>query len=395
MPLRSAIQNASQYAKCLFGNSSDLDWQVVIYPLPDTRQPQLPVELQYAIAVSPSRIQILERLLDQSCGLIVYTYKHTPENILNSVRRISKNQSGSLFPWLSQLASQNFRKISNLNLELLVDQDQDVDLQKDFEDLKVFFNKFVQCQITHPPHVAVTDQDSAWLDELNQDIRSLYASRIPSRISLDLFFPPLWQTVFIILFALIVLSPLIGLLESFSYGLSKTFAAFITGASIFALETYHLYVARASQWQIRKRLLKLLPFLFISLLLAYSVQLFLDQALYLLAGAVFALAIILVPSFEFVKSIRGKAGYNLLDIYGPVGWLMPTTLILPLILTSSVFAIWPSATEIAWVLALLSVQLFILQGILALIWNFFEKRLFVQRIKRLFGQNIVTSSRIF
>ncbi|GEM_PF-1262843 len=364
----------------------------------------LPIELQYALAIHPSRTEYLKSIFSSGHALAFGHYPISNPQVLKAIRCVSIYQHGAIHPWLEDLIVKNIIPVfSESDLEEATERG--IDLIKQVEIIKNHVSELIQIKIVKSENIAISDEEKKMIDLLARDIQKIYAVKV-TEILYGLIVLNKQDVLLLLLFGALIFGPLIHILEMIFSGLGKFTAIIFPFIFLRGIEIFSEYKNGDAWWQIKKRFKKQSLEIIIMFLGALSVELFLRIGSALMAGMVFVFS---ANSFIFGQAIRkffiakrihfklvseGKLVRNhgmfrLSLFHGPL-WFVVIISFLPAILFSMfLFMFAGSLISNGWLLYFTAAAYCFFTFLFSEIWLKTSAYRFKKRLKRLLRKAII------
>jgi hypothetical protein len=363
----------------------------------------LPLEIQYVLAVRPSRLETFRRLLERGYGIGVRLVEETPTRILQAVDRISREtQHNTIVPWLETLlrteALPNFSeddlaRASAKGIDLM--QEARVILDQRFE-----FRKIVLVDLHNR---RVGEEEQHVMHEVNKDLYPLAIDAIVHRVTFDNAHTRT-EVAQAILKALIIIGPIAHVLEHVLQGLGKLFAASSDDVLGEVAELFALHGSGFTWRQLVRRSRVLVVVFIVATYAVFQVDPLIRSGRIALAGAVFGLSAVALSLTTAIQSIflyrssyveLFKEGKLLLrpgqtltglalrqDFTNPARLGLFVGAVSAPIAAALVFMLFPALVHNGWVLALLGSVESVVAGIAVIASGNIERSLFRARVRR-------------
>jgi hypothetical protein len=361
-----------------------ITWQVISDSESMNNPKRIPLELQYAMAIHPSRHFFVKKILEQGHGLALGKYPKAENQVLKAVKIIAATHYGALYPWLEDLVVNNITPVfSEADLE---DASlQGIDLLEQVAIIKNHVSRLVQVKIVESGAQALSLEDKKMISAMARDIQkihSLQATEYLYRQSIH----QKKHTALLLVIGFMIFAPIVHGLELLFSGLGVFAALLLPNLLIQATGAVAAYNHGTAVWQIKTHFKKHWPEIIILILGAILVQYFLSLGLLLLAGIVFALsAPILVLAQAMRRLLRAKNIFALLAsegkmtksslvhwakiYYGSYGIIYLFGLISAVIATALIFRYFSQYLHNGWVLMVLAVLYYPLSDLLTALWS--------------------------
>jgi hypothetical protein len=263
----------------------------------------LPKELRYALLKDPSLKERIESVLNNGKTIGVRTVQKTPERVLNAINNISQfSQHKTIVTWLpALLIRQKSPRMLPSDHERAAAHH--VDLNREVVhilDRRLEFKKFM---IIDDNHVGLTPEDKSLIDALNELITPIVLKHVINRMTFDNA-DTRTAVAQSILKALLIIGPITQVLELYTRGFGKIFAASMDDI---LSEVAELFALRGSgfRWkQLAQRMTILLPVFALASYGAYHVDTLIDEHHLALAGILFGASAVALSLTTALQSIR-------------------------------------------------------------------------------------------
>ena len=263
----------------------------------------LPKELRYAFKKDPSLKSRVAALLRNGKALGVRTVERTPERVLSAINNISTiSQHRTITTWLPQLLLSKTRPLF-LESDHSHAAESGVDLDGETAVIlshRLDFKKFV---LVNEARQDSTDEDEHLIDDLNGIISPVVIRHVISRMTFDNA-DTRTATAQAIIKALLVIGPITHVLELYTHGFGKLFAA---STDDVLAEAAELFALRGSgftwnQLIIRSRIL--IPVFALATYGAFRVDPLIEAGHIALAGFVFGVSSVALSLTTALQSVR-------------------------------------------------------------------------------------------
>ncbi|MFZ2803961.1 MAG: hypothetical protein WA001_01940 [Patescibacteria group bacterium] len=388
--------------------------QTVTSPAELAVSESLPLEIQYLLAVRPSRFETFRHLLERGYGIGVRTVEQTPERILLAIDRISREtQHNTVIPWLEDLLrTERIPAFSGEDIEraaskgINLDEEAKLILAERFE-----FRKIVLIDLHNR---CVGAEEQRLMHEVNEDLFPLAIDAIVHRAIVDNAHART-EVAQSILKALIIIGPIAHVLEHLLSGLGKLFAA---SADDLLSEVAELFALRGSgfTWRqlVRRSWLLIIVFV-IATAAVFQVDPLIHAGHVAVAGIVFGLSAVALSLTTAVQSmflyrrsfkqlaqeqkIQLRAGRTLFGLAFRQDFANPARLGLFLgalcapFAAAATFVLAPQLIHNGWVLALLGSVESVVAGLAVVASGSIERAVFRARMRRALGKLIASVTR--
>lgn len=263
----------------------------------------LPKELLFAFKKNPSFKERVALILKSGKAIGILTVEKTPERVLSAINSISiLSQQRTIITWLPQL-------LLSQNRPLLLPHDREIAAKSDInldEEINIIlahrldFKKFI---LIDEDHQGIAESEKHLIEELNDTISPIVIRHVISRMTFDNA-DTRTATAQAIIKALLVIGPITHVLEHYTRGFGKIFAA---STDDVLAETAELFALRGSgfTWkQLIARSRILIPVFILATIGAFNVDALIDQGHLRIAGAVFGLSSVALSLTTALQSVR-------------------------------------------------------------------------------------------
>lgn len=262
----------------------------------------LPIEIRYIFAKNPEYKEKIRTILSQGKAIGVRTMLRTPENILKAVHTISVHSQGNyIITWLPPLLKDKHRPVfteadrerARLHQENLDDA---------VETILTDRLRFKRLVLIDEENIGVTSGEQRLMTELSELIYPVAVDYSVFRVIGDNA-RERTKVAQAIIKALLVVGPIAHILEKFSAGIGKVFAA---SADDLLGESAELMALRGSgfSWkELAKRSRILVPVFILATWGAFSVEHLLDEGRIVWGGIVFGLSAVALSLTTAIQSL--------------------------------------------------------------------------------------------
>ncbi len=263
----------------------------------------LPKELRFAFKKNPSFKERVAFILKSGKAIGVLTVEKTPERVLSAINNISiLSQQRTIITWLPQLLLSQVRP-------LLLPHDREIAAKSDInldEEINIIlahrldFKKFI---LIDDDNQGIAESEKHLIEELNDTISPIVIRHVISRMTFDNA-DTRTATAQAIIKALLVIGPITHILEHYTRGFGKIFAA---STDDVLAETAELFALRGSgfTWKqliVRSRIL--IPVFILATIGAFNVDTLIDQGHLSIAGVVFGVSSVALSLTTALQSVR-------------------------------------------------------------------------------------------
>jgi hypothetical protein len=366
---------------------------------------KIPVELQYSLAIHPSRYKVLETLLNEGHGIALGKQNHIPLEVLEAVRNIANTHHGAIYPWLEDLViKQAIPRWSESDFEEAMDEG--IDLKKQAEIINDHIANSIQIKLVKSSNTLSGNDPAPLLRAMEADIQKIFSLEVASKL-LSEHLNRSRDISFLIVLSIVLFAPVVQILSSLVSGLGKFTAIVLPALYHESLRVKQSYSLGAASWQLIDGVKAKWPELIIMLPSAIAVQFLLDQGLVIVSGICFFIGSSAVfTGVEIRRLKKSRQVYSaLVDqgkfqmvsktawlklFYGPVWWVHGLSLVLSLISIVVIFANLTPTLSNGWILSLMAVSSLGFYEILLLTWQLTLKWRFKNKIKNMLSQAIIS-----
>lgn len=262
----------------------------------------LPLELQYLLKKYPEYIALLKEVLARGKAIGVRTLLKTPERILKAVHTISVHtQRNYIITWLPSL-------LKNKHLPNLLPEDEER-AKKHGENVQTAIDIILKDRLRFKRLVLIDEENTGIGFDEQRLINELTELLYPLLIEYSVFrvvadnAHERTKIAQSIVKALLVIGPIAHILEKFTAGFGKIFAA---SADDVLGESAELMALRGSgfSWkELRRRSIILVPVFALATWGAFSVHGFIQSGRVLLGGAIFGISAVALSLATAIQSI--------------------------------------------------------------------------------------------
>jgi len=367
---------------------------------------KIPIELQYSIAIHPSRLSALESLLQAGHSIALGRQKFIPEEVYKAVSHIAATHHGALYPWLEDLASkQAVPRWSEADFEEAAAEG--IDLKEQARIILSHIGNSIQIKLIRSGNASAPSGDyEALLRAMAGDVQKVHSLQIAHSLCGE----HLGRSRDIgILFALslVLFAPVAHVLEVLIAGLGKFAAVVFPGLYHETLRLKRSYSFGAASWQLADNIKARLPEISVMILAGALVQVFLHFGLPALAGLSFAIACgAIFTGTELRRLAKSRQVYRALSesgkislssktawlklYYGPIWWVHGLSIVLSVICTIAVFIMFTVQLNNGWLLSLIAILPILFFEFLLLSWRLTLSWRFKTRVKAMLANSIIS-----
>ena len=263
----------------------------------------LPKELRYALQKDPSLKKRITKIFTSGKAIGIRTIEKTPERVLSAINNIAVlSQHRTIITWLPRLLlSQTRPLLLPYDHELAAKSNVDLD-----EEIAVIlahrldFKKFI---LVDDGNLGATESDKKLIDELNEAISPIIIGHVTNRMIFDNA-DTRTATGQAIIKALLFIGPITHILELYTHGFGKLFAA---STDDVLAETAELFALRGSGFTWKQLILRsriLIPVFALAAYGAFQVDHLIDKGELSWAGFVFGVTSVALSLTTALQSIR-------------------------------------------------------------------------------------------
>ncbi len=288
------------------GIREDDNYALKVISIPEELTPKnekyLPDEIKYILKETPYNREKLISIIEEGKAVGIRIFERTPDALLKAVSDISiYGQHFCITTWLSQLLKEGKKPIFTEE-DYKHAKAHKVDLDKDLNTILRYKTKFKQIVLIDINNSGITKHEQDFIAHLNEVLYPLAVDYIIFRIISDNA-DERTEIAQNIIKAMIFVGPIAHILEKYSHGFGKIFAA---SADDLMGETAELMALRGSGFSWRfllKRLKILIPIFILATYGAYKVEHFLVAGHIIFAGILFGLSSVALSLTTAILSI--------------------------------------------------------------------------------------------
>ncbi len=373
----------------------------------------LPKELRYALQEDPSLKNRITKIFKSGKAIGIRTIEKTPERVLSAINNIAVlSQHRTIITWLPRLLLSQTRPLF-LPYDHELAAKSNVDLDEEIAVIlahRLDFKKFI---LVDDGNLGATEADKNLIDELNKAISPIIIRHVTNRMIFDNA-DTRTATGQAIIKALLFIGPITHILELYTRGFGKLFAA---STDDVLAETAELFALRGSGFTWKQLILRsriLIPVFALAAYGAFQVDHLIDKGELSWAGFVFgvtSVALSLTTAFQSIRMYKrcvddlvkdGKLSLTSQlrhwivavkqDFTNPARLGLFFGGILSPLISMAVFVWFPQFVHNGWVLAMLGTAETVTAGtvvILARRLNEFKFQLDLNRLLRAQGRQVM------
>jgi hypothetical protein len=264
----------------------------------------VPLEIKYVFQRDPkTKMQVRKLLENEHLSLGVRTTKRTPERVVNAINNVSHySQHLTTTTWLPDLIEKGKKP-------LITDADRKEakkhgvkDLDEEVEVIYSYRDEFRKIILLDSKHDAASASQLQLIKHMNEVLMPMTLKSASKSMVFDAAHTRT-EIAQAIIKALIVVGPITHFLEKFATGWGKVFAASIDDLMTETAEFFALRGAGFSWKQIWKRAFVLVPVFVLATWGLLSVEHFIEEGRYAVAGVLFGLGAVALSLTTAVQSI--------------------------------------------------------------------------------------------
>ncbi len=262
----------------------------------------LPVELRFLFKRVPESKERLRALLSSGKAIGIRTIERTPERVLEAVKHISLySQHNCILTWLPELLREKHLPVfTPADLERALAHGADLHVETNvILEARLSFKRLV---LIDEENLGIGSEEQRLMRELSEIIYPLAIDTIVNRAVIDNA-NERTEIAQSIVKALVIVGPIAHVLEKFSSGLGKLFAASTDDLLGEAAELMALRGSGFSWKELRKRFVLLVPVFALATYGAFQVEPLLHAGRTLAAGAVFGLSAVALSLTTAIQSV--------------------------------------------------------------------------------------------
>lgn len=263
----------------------------------------LPLEVRFVMAKDKTYKKRLSEILENGKALGVRTVEKTPKRVLEAVNHISTlSQHNTIITWLpSLLKTQQEPNFTKEDVKKA--KQKGVDLYKEVAAILKHRLEFKKIVLIDEENQGSTIEEQQLIRNLNETLFPVAIDYIINRIIYDNAHERT-ETAQSVIRALLIVGPIAHILEEYTRGVGKVFAA---STDDVLAETAELLALRGSgfTWrQLYQRSKILLPVFIAATYAAFSVEGFIEKDRYFTAGFLFGLSAVALSLTTAIQSIK-------------------------------------------------------------------------------------------
>jgi hypothetical protein len=263
----------------------------------------LPKELRYALQKDPSLKKRIAKIFKSGKAIGIRTVEKTPERVLSAINNIAVlSQHRTIITWLPRLLLSQTRPLF-LPYDHELAAKSGIDLDEEIAVIlahRLDFKKFI---LVDDGNLGAAEADKKLIDELNEAISPIIIRHVTSRMIFDNA-DTRTATGQAIIKALLFIGPITHVLELYTRGFGKLFAASMDDV---LAETAELFALRGSGFTWKQLILRsriLIPVFALAAYGAFQVDHLIDKGDLSWAGFLFGVTSVALSLTTAVQSIR-------------------------------------------------------------------------------------------
>lgn len=280
-------------------------YSITLLSLPEELDhPELiPAELRYVFKRKPAlKKRVRELIASEHLSIGVRTTKRTPERIVQAINNVSHySQHLTVTTWLPSLIKDGKRPTLT-GADRKTARKHKVDIDEDVELIYGYRSEFKKIVLLNTKNATTSSTEQALITELN-DILDPVTFEAATRSMIFDAAHVRTEIAQAIIKALIIVGPITHVLEKFAAGIGKLFAASVDDLMTETAEFFALRGAGFAWKDIWKRAYILVPVFILATWGILSVEHFIEQDRYLLAGFLFGFGAVALSLTTAIQSI--------------------------------------------------------------------------------------------
>lgn len=264
--------------------------------------PALPAEIRYVFKYLPEAKERLRHLLSEGLEIEVRTVTECSPRLLTAVRNIAVHtQHKLILSWLRPLLRDNIDPVFNEH-DRSKAKEIGFNPEEEIQIIQAAPSELKKISFSAHSSAQVVQQHKDFIDSLNQTLQPLAIEYAINRIEFDNAHErtEVAQTV---IKALLIIGPITHILEIYTHGIGKVFAASCDDVLSEYAELQALRGSGFTWKQLLSRFRILIPIMFIAMFGAYAVDDLLAAGYYGLGGALFGLSAVALSLTTAVQSV--------------------------------------------------------------------------------------------
>ncbi|MDF1497459.1 MAG: hypothetical protein P1P90_05375 [Patescibacteria group bacterium] len=366
---------------------------------------KIPIELQYSIAIHPSRFTALESLLKDGHGIAFGRQKEIPVHILDAVNHIANTHHGALYPWLEDLVTkQSVPRWSESDFEDA--SSQGIDLKQQASLINDHVAKSIQIKLIQSPNSNANSENLALIRAMEHDIQKIHSLEVAHQLCSEHLGRSCDKHLLFIL-SIVLFAPVAHALEFLLVGMGKFAAILLPSLYHESLRMKRSYSHGAASWQLADNIKARWPEILVMFLSGLLVQPILNFGYPALAGLCFALAgssifagtelrrLKKARLIQQILSMDGKVSTSsktawLKLYYGPIWWVHGLSFVVSALTSIIIFTTLGHLLTNGWILSLTAILPIIYFELMLWLWQYTLGWRFKTKVKALLSNAIIT-----
>lgn len=263
----------------------------------------LPKELRYALTKDPSLKGRIAAVLRTGKAIGIRTVEKTPERVLSAINSISVfSQHRTIITWLPPLLLTETKPLL-LPRDYKLAEKNDINLDEEIAVILAHRFDFKKFMLIDEDLQGIADSERRLIDQLNEAISPIVLRHVISRMTFDNA-DTRTATAQAIIKALLIIGPITHLLELYTRGFGKIFAASTDDVLAEAAELFALRGSGFTWRQLTVRSRILIPVFALATFGAYQVDTLIDYNMLAWAGILFGSSSVALSLTTALQSIR-------------------------------------------------------------------------------------------
>ncbi len=388
-----------------FVDRKKVNWSVVSGSRALEKLSSLPFELQYALAIHPSRLDEIQKILNMGHGLAMAKRKNVNNEILEAVSHIAYSYNGAIHPWLEDyIINRSSPKWTDADLENALDLGVNLEVQTQV--LTDFCCSSCRLKLIQAPEHEITRENHSLIKAIEKDIKEINRMELSGNI-ISAYLSRRFDIKTLSLLALLLFAPIIHLINLIYPPMGVFLAAILPGLYVLSAQLFKRYSYGAAPWQILEGLKEHVPELFLSLFFAVLSAYFFAVGGFILSGIFFALACTAVFAvYELRRLNKARGIQNELMIsgklqsvsrstwikmfHGSLWWAPIAAVIISLFTIVPAMSLAFSYASNGLFIILLSLSPWLIFWLVLQVWSATESLRSRHRVKKLLAKSIIS-----
>lgn len=263
----------------------------------------LPLEIRFILAKDKRYTKKLTEILQNGKAFGVITVEKTPKRVLAAVNHISTlSQHNIIITWLPRLLKTQQEPVFNKE-DIKKARKKGIDLYQEVAAILKHRLEFKKIVLIDEENKGIDQNEQELIRKLNETLFPVATDYIINRVIYDNAHERT-EAAQNIIRALLVVGPIAHILEGYSRGIGKVFAASTDDLLAETAEMLALKGSGFSWRQLYKRSRILVPVFIAATYAAFSVERFIEQDKYFIAGFLFGLSAVALSLTTAIQSIK-------------------------------------------------------------------------------------------